>query len=71
VQNPQVILLGDAAYGVTIESVKARPGWEALDAVQNNRVYAFNDDLGSRPGPRLVDGLEELAKLLHPELFEK
>lgn len=71
VQNPQVILLGDAAYGVTVESVKARPGWEALDAVKNDRVYPFNDDHASRPGPRLVDGLEELAKLLHPEVFEK
>lgn len=70
VQNPQVILLGDAAYGVTVESVSARPGWDALDAVVNGRVYPFNDDLASRPGPRLVDGLEELAKLLHPEVFK-
>ena len=70
VQNPQVILLGDAAYGVTVEAVQSRPGWEALDAVQNRRVYPFNDDLVSRPGPRLVDGLEELARLLHPEVFE-
>jgi iron complex transport system substrate-binding protein len=71
VQNPQVILLGDAAYGITVESVKARPGWDALDAVKNDQVYPFNDDLASRPGPRLVDGLEELARLLHPEVFEK
>ncbi len=70
VQNPQVILLGDAAYGVTVEAVQSRPGWEALDAVQNGRVYPFNDDLVSRPGPRLVDGLEALARLLHPEVFE-
>ncbi len=70
VQNPQVILLGDAAYGVTVDAVKARPGWDALDAVKNNQVYPFNDDLTSRPGPRLVDGLEELARLLHPELFK-
>lgn len=70
VQNPQVILLGDAAYGVTVEAVQSRPGWEALDAVQNRRVYPFNDDFVSRPGPRLVDGLEELARLLHPEVFE-
>ncbi len=70
VQDPEVILLGDAAYGVTAEQVAARSGWTALQAVKNNKVYAFDDDLVSRPGPRLVDGLETLAKLLHPELFE-
>jgi iron complex transport system substrate-binding protein len=33
-------------------------------------VYAFEDSLASRPGPRLVDGLEQMAKLLHPDLFK-
>jgi iron complex transport system substrate-binding protein len=69
-QNPDVILLGDAAYGTTPEIVAARAGWEAIDAVQNDRVHPFNDDLASRPGPRLVDGLEEMVALLHPELVE-
>ncbi|OGO39909.1 MAG: hypothetical protein A2Z03_07700 [Chloroflexi bacterium RBG_16_56_8] len=68
--NPDVILLGDAMWGVTEEAVKARPGWETLEAVQNDRIYPFDDNLVSRPGPRLVDGLEQLAKLLHPELFQ-
>jgi iron complex transport system substrate-binding protein len=70
VQNPDLILLGDAAYGVTVESVGQRAGWEELDAVKNGQVYAFDDNLISRPGPRLVDALEELAKRIHPELFE-
>jgi iron complex transport system substrate-binding protein len=65
VANPDVILMGDAAYGVTAESVAARTGWDAISAVQNKRVFAFDDNLVSRPGPRLVDGLEELAKLLN------
>ncbi|MBL8058983.1 MAG: cobalamin-binding protein, partial [Anaerolineales bacterium] len=69
-QDPALILLGDAAYGVTPESVAARPGWEALTAVKTNQIAAFDDNLVSRPGPRLVDGLELLAKLLHPELFQ-
>ncbi len=68
--NPDIILLGDAAYGVTADSVAQRPGWSALKAVVNKQVFPFNDDLVSRPGPRLVDGLEALAKLLHPELFK-
>ncbi|GAP15866.1 ABC-type Fe3+-hydroxamate transport system, periplasmic component [Longilinea arvoryzae] len=70
VQDPSILLLGDAAYGATPEQVAARTGWDALQAVKDNRIYTFDDDLVSRPGPRLVDGLETLAKLLHPELFK-
>lgn len=70
VQNPDIILLGDAAYGITTESVAARPGWEAIAAVKNGRVLAVNDDMVSRPGPRMIDGLEQLAKVIHPELFK-
>ncbi len=70
-QDPDIILLGDNFYGgVTPEIVAARAGWDGLSAVQNEQVYIFNDDIISRPGPRLVEGLEELAKFLHPELFE-
>ena len=70
-QNPDLILLGDSYYGgVTPEAVKQRTGWQAMKAVQNDRVLVFDDNRVSRPGPRLVDGLEALAKLLHPELFQ-
>ncbi len=70
VQNPAIILLGDAAYGVTPETLATRAGWDKLAAVQNNKIYAVDDNLFSRPGPRMVDGLETLAKLLHPEVFK-
>lgn len=70
VQDPEIILLGDAKYGVTPESLADRPGWENLSAVVNNQIFPFDDDLASRPGPRLVDALETLAELLHPELFQ-
>jgi iron complex transport system substrate-binding protein len=69
-QNPEIIILGDSIWGVTVEDVSSRPGWDSILAVQNGNVFPFNDDLASRPGPRLVDGLEEMAKLIHPELFE-
>lgn len=69
-QNPQIILLGDAAYGVTPEQVEVRAGWEAIDAVKNEQVFAFNDDLTSRVGPRLVDALEALSQKIHPELYK-
>jgi len=68
--NPEVIILSDAAYGTTAESVKARPGWSVIDAVKNNKVFPIDDNLVSRPGPRIVDGLEAAAKLIHPEVFQ-
>jgi len=70
-KDPAIILIGDAYWGgVTVEAVKARTGWDALSAVKNSQVFPFDDNLVSRPGPRLVDGLEALAAFLHPELFK-
>jgi len=70
-RDPELILLGDAIWGgVTVEAVMARPGWGELSAVKNQRVYPFDDNIVSRPGPRLVDGLEALAKLFHPDRFQ-
>jgi iron complex transport system substrate-binding protein len=68
--NPSIIVLGDSLYGVTPEAVKARAGWQSIAAVKSGMIYTFDDNLVSRPGPRLVDGLEQLAKLFHPELFK-
>ncbi len=70
VLDPAIILLGDALYGETPEKVSTRPGWESLAAVQSGQVFAFDDNLLSRPGPRLVDGLEALVAILHPGLLE-
>ena len=68
--DPEIILLGDANYGVTADSVKARPGWEGLRAVRTGAVFPVDDNLFSRFGPRLIDGLEFLAKTLHPDLMQ-
>jgi iron complex transport system substrate-binding protein len=70
VVNPAIIILGDSAYGETPEKVAARPSWGVLTAIQTGKVFPFDDNLVSRPGPRLVDGLEALAKLLHPDQFK-
>jgi iron complex transport system substrate-binding protein len=69
-QDPDIILLGDAAYGISVESVGQRAGWENLKAIKAQAVYTFDDNLVSRPDPRLVDGLEVIARLLHPDLFK-
>jgi iron complex transport system substrate-binding protein len=71
--DPQLILLGDAAYdpSITSASVGSRPGWEGMSAVVAGRVVTMPDDpVITRPGPRIVDGLEALARAIHPELFD-
>ncbi len=67
--DPEIIVLADADYGVTPEQVAARPGWSAISAVKNKKILAIASSLVSRPGPRLADGAEAYAKLLHPELY--
>lgn len=69
-QDPEIIILGDANYGVTVESVKERPGWGVITAVKEGAIYPIDDNLVSRPGPRIVNGLEELARIIHPEIFK-
>ncbi len=70
--DPQLILMGDAAYdpSVTAPSVAARSGWGSMSAVRERAITPMPDDpIITRPGPRIVDGLEALARAIHPELF--
>ncbi len=67
--DPQVIIMSDVAYGTTVNSVKARKGWSTISAIKDGKVYPIDDNIVSRPGPRLADGLAAAAKLIHPELF--
>ncbi len=68
--NPQVIVLTeDPQFGGTPQAVYARGAWEGIAAVKNKRVYGMDPNIISRPGPRIVDALERMAKLLHPEAF--
>ena len=69
VEDPDLILLGDAMWGITPESVAERAGWDSLTAVANGKVLPFDDNLIARIGPRQVDGLEALAMIFHPDLF--
>jgi iron complex transport system substrate-binding protein len=74
-RQPDVVLL----MGVETERrgqgaarLRARPGWSALEAVRRGRIIDTIDaDLISRPGPRLIDGLEALARSLHPGAFAR
>lgn len=73
-RDPELVILGDSreylSTGITIEDVGARPGWGGVTAVVEGRVYPFDDSLLSRPGPRIAEGIEQLGRLLYPELFE-
>jgi iron complex transport system substrate-binding protein len=73
VADPELILLGDAAYdpSITPDSVAARPGWEGMTAVTTGRIDVMEEDLVvTRPGPRIIDGLEALALAIHPNAFD-
>jgi iron complex transport system substrate-binding protein len=74
--DPELILLGGASYDPTLAepdaalaAVAARPGWGELTAVSDGAVVPYLDDIvTTRPGPRIVDGLEALARAIHPDL---
>ncbi len=70
-RDPEVIIITDIGQygGETPESVRARPGWDSISAVKNNRIVPINPDLVNRPGPRIVDGFEAIARAIHPEAF--
>lgn len=67
--DPEVIVLGDADYGVTAEQVAVRPGWAGLAAVKAKRVHPISGNLVSRPGPRVGEAALAYAKLVQPALF--
>jgi len=71
-RDPEIIILTDADLPFnpqTPEMVAARPGWAVINAVQNDAIYPVSGSLLSTPGPRLIDGLEALAAILHPDLY--
>ncbi|TSA54077.1 MAG: cobalamin-binding protein [Dehalococcoidia bacterium] len=71
-KNPQVIFIsgmgttGDVVY----KGIKDEVRLYTVDAALNNRIYKISDaNLIERPGPRIVDGLVEVARMIHPEIF--
>ncbi|WP_042349169.1 ABC transporter substrate-binding protein [Bacillus massiliigorillae] len=69
--NPDVII---TTYGYYVdkpaEQVLNRKGWAEVNAVKNKQVFDVDSDSTTRPGPRLVDGVEELAKTIYPDVFK-
>lgn len=67
--DPEVILLVDDVPGAAAGAVAARPGWSDVAAVRSGRIVVLAADPIVRPGPRLAEGLEEMARAIHPERF--
>ncbi|MCF8068909.1 MAG: cobalamin-binding protein [Desulfobacterales bacterium] len=67
---PEIFIITSMARGGAFEQVKAEwQRWPDMPAIKNNRIHLVNSDFFDRATPRLVDGLEVLAKIIHPELF--
>ncbi|MFQ5762598.1 MAG: ABC transporter substrate-binding protein [Candidatus Bathyarchaeia archaeon] len=66
--NPDVIIL-PTQHPMSLDDVGKRPAWSMVNAVKNGKVYTIDGDIISRPGPRIVEGLEQLARLIHPDAF--
>jgi iron complex transport system substrate-binding protein len=71
-EDPEIIVLMDSRSPVNPQSredVLMRRGWSGISAVRNGAIVSVDSALFSRPSPRLVEGIELLARLLHPEAF--
>ena len=66
-RNPEIVIAGEWAYDWAINATEL----SSTNASQTDRIFTCDDDLVQRPGPRLVEGLEWLAYLIHPEIFDE
>lgn len=69
-RNPDTIIVMEDYVPNIVEKVKKRQGFDSITAVKNDAVVKVNQDLTARTGPRLADGLEEVAKAVYPEAFK-
>jgi len=63
-QDPEVIVLGDAGYGTTVEQVQSRPGWSSITAVRTKRIVPADPSLMHRPGPRLPEAADTYFRII-------
>jgi iron complex transport system substrate-binding protein len=69
-RNPQIIL-APAHEGTDMRSFTDRSAWSTISAVREKRIYFFDEDVISRPGPRISQALRDIARTLHPSLFDE
>lgn len=68
--NPDVIIVKYDYVPNIVNKIKKRDGFDTITAVKENQIVQVDDNLTSRTGPRLADGLEEIAKAIYPEAFK-
>lgn len=68
-KNPDMLIC--SKYYDAKEGIRNANGYKDLDAVKNNQLYEIDNNLLDRQGPRLADGLTELAKIIHPDAFNE
>lgn len=72
-ENPNVIIImakEKESFARAREAFRADPRLRDIMAIDRDEIYLLNEDLAGRFGPRLIDALEEVARILHPELFK-
>ncbi len=69
-KNPEIILTTSNYIEDATGEIKSRAGWDKIPAVQNDSVFLVDGDAISRPGPRIGEAVELVAKTVYPELFK-
>ncbi|MFJ8517894.1 ABC transporter substrate-binding protein [Lysinibacillus xylanilyticus] len=69
-KNPDVIVVAYNYVPDILKKIPQRAGFETITAVKNKAIVQVDENITSRQGPRLADGLEELAKAVYPEAFK-
>ena len=75
-QDPEIIIVMPCGYDIKkslieIKTLESKKGWRSLKAVRNRNVYITDgNQFFNRPGPRIIESLEILLEIIHPDLFE-
>ncbi|MDD1502358.1 MULTISPECIES: ABC transporter substrate-binding protein [unclassified Lysinibacillus] len=69
-KNPDVILTTVNYVKDPAAEILSRDGWNSITAIQNKAVYSIDTDISNRPGPRIGEAVELIAKAVYPELFK-
>ncbi|KRF64644.1 metal ABC transporter substrate-binding protein [Bacillus sp. Soil768D1] len=69
-RNPNAIITTATYADDAVDEIKSRKGWEDINAVKNDQVYLLDENIMSRPGPRIGEAVELAAKTVYPDLFK-
>ena len=67
--NPEVIF-GTHDNSELLKNIENRTGWNTITAVKNRKIFILDDDIVSRPGPRMINALGLIAKNLYPDIYK-